>query len=343
MNASVPPAPLLSVIVPVYNGAATLGACLDALLAQTEGRNDVEIIVVDDGSTDGSARIAEQRGVSVLRQERAGAGAARNRGAQQARGNILLFTDADCEPLPAWIEQMVAPFSDPEIVGVKGAYRTRQRSPVARFAQAEYEEKYDRLARRAAIDFVDTYAAAYRRTLFERQGGFDPAFLLDEDQELSFRLAEAGHRMVFAPTAAVYHRHPTTVGRYAWRKVKLGRWKVRVLARHPKRAVHDSYTPGTQKLQLLLLPLLLSGIACAASELVPWAVPVSLSLFGLLTMVPLLAKARQQGWLIVLLAPPLVALRALALDVGLAWGTINLIVEHVRSLSAIHNLKGEGK
>jgi len=343
MNASVSPSRLASVIVPVHNGAHTLGACLSALLAQTEGRDDVELIVVDDGSSDDSARVAEQCGVVVLRQEHAGAGAARNRGARRATGAILLFTDADCEPLPGWIEQMLVPFSDPEVVGVKGIYRTRQRSAVARFAQAEYEEKYDRLARGDSIDFVDTYAAAYRRTLFERHGGFDPSFLLDEDQELSFRLAEAGHKLVLAPAAAVYHQHPGTLIGYARRKARLGRWKVRVHARHPAKAFQDSYTPWTQKAQLVLLPLVLAGIVAAACGLVTWAAPAIVALLGLLTTGPLLTKAWRQGWLIVLLTPPLAAVRALALDLGLAWGLICQIIEKVGNLSWMYNSKGEKK
>jgi GT2 family glycosyltransferase len=149
--------------------------------------------------------------VTVIHQEHAGAAAARNRGARQARGQVFLFTDADCEPAHDWIEQMLAPLADPEVMGVKGLYRTRQRSAVARFAQAEYEEKYDRQKRVEQIDFVDTYAAAYRRGVFGAHGGFDPEFLLDEDQEFSFRLARAGCKLVFNPAAVVYHQHPGTV------------------------------------------------------------------------------------------------------------------------------------
>ena len=98
-----------SVIVPVYNGAATLGGCLRALAQQTLPRAWYEVIVVDDGSADESAAIAAREGVCVLRQEHAGAAAARNRGACAARADILLFTDADCEPQQDWIEAMLAP------------------------------------------------------------------------------------------------------------------------------------------------------------------------------------------------------------------------------------------
>jgi cellulose synthase/poly-beta-1,6-N-acetylglucosamine synthase-like glycosyltransferase len=289
------------------------------------------VIVVDDGSSDGSLEIAARHGAKVICQEHRGAAAARNRGVAEALGQILLFTDADCEPLPDWIEQMVAALADPEAVGVKGVYRTRQRSWVARFAQAEYEEKYNRLAHAEKIDFIDTYAAGYRRDVFLRSGGFDAAFLYDEDQELSFRLAGAGHKLMFAPSAAVYHRHPDTVLGYIRRKVPLGRWKVRVHARHPARALRDSYTPWTQKAQLLLLPLTVAAAVAAAANLAPWAFVGALGALGLISTIPLMIIAARQGWSVMMMVPILAGLRALALEIGLVWGLASEIYIRART------------
>jgi cellulose synthase/poly-beta-1,6-N-acetylglucosamine synthase-like glycosyltransferase len=315
----------VSVIVPVFNGANTLDACLEALAGQSTGETEYEVIVVDDGSTDGSAGVAARYGVQVIRQKNAGAAAARNRGAQLAQGAILLFTDSDCEPLPDWLEQILIPFADPRVAGVKGAYRTRQGSVVARFTQAEYEEKYERLARMDQIDFVDTHSAAYRRDVFLAQGGFDPDFLLDEDQELSYRLAEAGCRLVFAPLAVVYHQHPASVRRYARRKAELGRWKVRVLARHPSKAVRDSYTPWTQKAQIALLPVTGALALAVAVGWLPWVALIAPAAVGLASIIPLLIKAAQHGWEVAAAAPALALLRAVALSVGMAWGVVSLI------------------
>jgi cellulose synthase/poly-beta-1,6-N-acetylglucosamine synthase-like glycosyltransferase len=279
-----------------------------------------EVIVVDDGSTDAAALVVGSYRALLISQEHAGPAAARNRGAAQAKGSFLLFTDADCQPEADWIEQMLAPLSDPIVAGAKGVYRTRQTSLVARFTQAEYEEKYRRLGRANQIDFVDTYSAAYRRDVFRAHGGFDPEFLLDEDQEFSFRLAGAGLRLVFAPMAVVYHQHPATLWEYARRKARLAHWKVRVHARHPSRAVRDSYTPWTQKAQIVLVPLALCAFTASAVGLMPWAVVAGAVLIGWASSIPLAVLAARQGRLVALVAPLLVLVRAAAAAVGLASG-----------------------
>ena len=251
----------VSVVIPVYNGAATLPAGLRALQRQTHPPD--EVIVVDDGSTDGSAGVARGLGtlhgspVHVISQPNAGPAAARNRGATAAQGDVLLFTDADCVPAPAWVKCMVAAFADPDVVGAKGVYRTRQRELVARFVQAEYEDRYDRMRPLTAIDFVDTYSAGYRRDVFLASGGFDTSFPTAsvEDQEFSFRLAEAGHRLVFVPDAQVFHIHDRTLGEYVRRKFWIGYWKVRVMREHPGKLVRDSHTPQVLKLQIGLATL----------------------------------------------------------------------------------------
>src|SRR5215212_4972938 len=178
--------PVASVIVPAHNAAATLPACLDALLGQAlpPGSGPLEIIVVDDGSHDATPALVARYApaVRLIRQAHAGAAAARNTGLAAAQAPLVLFTDADCAPWPTWAATLIAGLQDP-VVGVKGAYRTRQRALVARFVQLEYQDKYDRMAREPQIDFIDTYAAGYRRDIIVGLGGFNPAIRYVEDQE----------------------------------------------------------------------------------------------------------------------------------------------------------------
>ena len=315
---------MISVIIPAYNAEETLEACLAALGSQSVDAGEYEIVVVDDGSRDRTSEIAERYGVRLVRQPNAGPAAARNRGAQVARGEILLFTDADCEPTSDWVAQMIAPFQDAEVAGCKGIYRTRQRDWVARFVQLEYEYKYVRLARYAQIDFIDTYSAAYRRHVFLSNDGFDTVFSTAsvEDQEFSFRLASKGYRLVFSPQAAVYHIHDRTAGEYARRKYGIGYWKALLLRRHPRRAVRDSHTPQTLKAQIalagLLCPLVIAAIFWPP---VGWLVLGVVGLF-LAAAFPFQVHIARRDPPLLLIALWLLGVRAVALGVGLIAGTI---------------------
>ncbi len=317
-----------SVIIPAYHASESLPRCLTALQRQTTDSGLYEIIVVDDGSTDATAAIAEHTlkipHSQVICASHGGPAQARNLGAQAAHGEALLFTDADCEPAPDWIERLTSALAEPDVSGAKGAYRTRQRELVARFVQQEYQDKYDRLRRHARIDFVDTYSAAYRRTVFLDQGGFDLAFTTAsvEDQELSFRLAEQGQRLVFVPEAIVYHQHDATLGEYARRKYGIGYWKALVLQRHPGKAVSDSHTPQVMKVQMALLAAALGfSLSALFSSIGRWtAIGMWIMLFA--TMFPLLIKIARRDAAVVWIAPLLILLRAFSLSLGLIVGLI---------------------
>jgi GT2 family glycosyltransferase len=318
---------MISVIVPAYNAEATLGRCLAALRDQTQAPD--EILVVDDGSTDGSAELARHYNVQVIRQANAGPAAARNAGARAARGDLLLFTDADCAPDPDWVACMAAALADPTVAGAKGVYRTSQTEAVARFVQIEYEDKYNRMRGQERIDFVDTYSACYRRDVFLRAGGFDATFpsASVEDQEFSFRLAQAGQRLVFVSDACVSHLHDRTLAEYARRKFWIGYWKALVTRRYPSKLARDSHTPQVLKLQMGLAGvggvLSACGLLLRRTRLLRWG----LRCWGafVLTSLPFVHKARCKDPVVALLAPLLLFVRAWALGVGFVLGNLRWI------------------
>jgi len=312
----------ISVIIPAKNAAGSINECLQAVLTQKNISCELEVVLVDDGSTDNTAARATSMGVKVIRQDNAGPAAARNAGVRQARGEIVAFTDADCIPTADWLLHLTAPLNAPDVVGAKGAYRTRQRSWTARFVQQEYEFKYTRLTKQRYIDFIDTYSAAYRREVFLENGGFDPSFSVPsvEDQEFSFRLARKGYHMVFAPEAVVYHRHDQTWGEYARRKFGIGYWKAFMLRWLPEKFLSDSHTPPSLRWQILLLGL--TGLFCLGAlywSSAFWIALVYLALFYL-TSLPLFAQIYQRDRGVLWITPILLVLRALALGVGLLVG-----------------------
>ncbi len=313
---------MISVIIPAYNAAHVLPQCLAALANQTINQ-PWETIVVDDASTDQTSQIVGDYDVKLIRHEhRRGAGAARNSGIQQAKGEIICFTDADCEPTPDWLEKMIIPFADPEIIACKGRYRTRQKELTARFVQIEYEDKYDLLRQQTHIDFIDTYAAAYRRQQLLAYGGFDERMTYLEDQELSFRLAAQGYAMVYQPEAVVYHLHSDTPAKYLRKKVIIGYWKAQITRRYPDRLIKDSHTPQILKLQMVLVALTLLLIF-AGILFPPGLVFAGLGLlaFGL-TTVPFVVKAWAKDTAVALTSPFFLFGRALALGLGYFWGVV---------------------
>jgi glycosyltransferase involved in cell wall biosynthesis len=315
---------LVSIVIPTFNGASRIRHCLDALLNQVPGRN-VEILVVNDGSTDDTAQVVHNYpAVRLLNRANAGPAAARNDGAREARGEIVLFTDDDCVPMKDWLSAMLAPFSDPEVVGAKGIYRTRQASLAARFVQIEYEDRYHLMAQHPYIDFVDTYSAAFRRDRFLEMNGYDTSFPVAcaEDIELSYRMSARGWKMKFAPEAIVYHTHPDTFWKYLKKKYKFAFWRVLAVRKNPEKVVKDSHTPQVMKLQLLFAPALLAAIAVDVSLRPKLSLTALVAGAFVVSTMPFALRASRKDPVIALLSPLLLAARSCAQLLGVVGGLL---------------------
>ena len=198
--------PALSVVVPVRDGAAYLADALPVLRAAIG--EDTELIVCDDGSRDGSGQVAVGFGALVLRHDRsAGPAAARNHGARAARGDVLVFLDADVRVHPDTIARLRRALDDPAIAAAFGSY---DGSPPARSWPSLYKNLahhfvHQRSSREAATFWAG--CGAVRRDVFLAAGGFDPRYARPsiEDVELGYRLRAAGHRIRLVPDAQVTH------------------------------------------------------------------------------------------------------------------------------------------
>jgi GT2 family glycosyltransferase len=204
----------VSVIVVSHNEGDYLGRTVESLLRSLPA--DGEIIVVDDGSTDGSSDGLRDGydGVSVLRPaRRLGAAAARNFGARQASGNVVLFSDAHVEVPRVWARPLLKTLERPG-VGAVGAALTSMRYPQAkgyglRFTDAGLNVEWLDLksAKSYPVPLLGGFFLAFRRELFERIGGFDCGMGIwgMEDLEISIRLWTLGHKCLLVPGVDVAH------------------------------------------------------------------------------------------------------------------------------------------
>jgi len=205
----------VSVIVPAYNAARTLPHTLAAFPPPIP---PLEIIVVDDGSTDDTAQIARAAGARVRTLEKnIGAAAAKNCGAQLATGEILFFTDADIVPLREALERLDAAFQAPEVDGIVGLLD--ENIPHANWA-SQYKNlwmnfTYARFVGAERIGLFYTSVAAMRRAVFLRLGGFDENYRgasIAEDTEFGQRAWGNGARIRLAPELRVTHLKAYTFG-----------------------------------------------------------------------------------------------------------------------------------
>jgi len=189
---------LISIVVPVHDNAAGLEECLRAL-APSAGPS-VEILVVDDGSTDDPAAVVSRFPVRLLRLERnSGAGAARNFGARHAAGDVLLFVDSDVVAAPDAVGRVARLLEDrPEVAAVFGSYDAAPRAPglVSQFRNLLHHFVHQQGDPEASTFWAG--CGAVRRSAFEAAGGFDTGRYTRaiEDIELGYRLRDAGLRIL---------------------------------------------------------------------------------------------------------------------------------------------------
>lgn len=200
--------PVISVLVPAHNAAATLGDCLTALAAG--GGPPHEVVVVDDGSTDATAEIAARFGVRLVRLRRqSGAAVARNVAARHASADLLFFVDADVLVTPGAVARAVAVLERrPDVSAVFGSYTAHT---VHTNFSSVYKNLVHHLTHQAARPEATTFwsgAGAIRRDAFWSVGGFDPADTRTSDVEdiaLGYRLTRAGFRILLDRDLQVTH------------------------------------------------------------------------------------------------------------------------------------------
>ena len=215
--------PRVSIIVPAYNAADTLPTLFDRIAAQSLAADDVELIVVDDCSTDDTVGVVERSGLARLVRSgrRSGSFGARNLGAAVARGEYLAFTDADCVPASQWLERALAPFEDPGLDLVAGGIRIPlgprpSTAALIDSARCLDQERYVREGFGATANLV------VRRELFDRVGGFNGIIISGGDTEFGHRALASGASLRYVAEAWIAHDPRATARDLARKAYRLG-------------------------------------------------------------------------------------------------------------------------
>jgi cellulose synthase/poly-beta-1,6-N-acetylglucosamine synthase-like glycosyltransferase len=269
--------PRVSIIIPVKNEERTIEKCLRSL--QVLNYPDYEIIVVNDGSTDGTGALLSQfPAVTVITTEGIGPAAARNLALERSNTDYVAFTDGDCIIHPEWLNELLAHFTDATVMGVGGdqlcpadekpfGKQVHDFLNLLAFSSDYLKTKKSLMP----VKHNPTCNMMYRKQAFEIQQGFKQDLWPCEDLEFDYRLITAGYTLIFNPGAIVYHYRPHTLKGFSRMHFRYGRAHAKLVLKYGLMA------------KIHYIPLVLLGLAVAEGMLIVYN--PSLALAALLTFV----------------------------------------------------------
>ncbi len=256
----------VSVVIPVRNGDRWLPAVLDAVLAQL-GTRPFEVIVVDDGGARRAREIVSAHTgaahITVLEGAGRGAAAAINLGIRAARFELIAQIDQDVVIQPGWLDALLRALEDPHVGAAQGYYITDgTASLAARVMGLDLEQRYAAIDG-SATDHVCTGNTVYRASALRDAGPFDETLGYGYDNDMSYRLAGAGYRLVLRREARSLHHWRDGFAAYLVQQYGFGYGRIDVVARHRRRVSGDHVSPASMMIHpvLLLLALLVAAMS----------------------------------------------------------------------------------
>lgn len=256
----------VSFIIPVLNDARRLAMCLQSIRRTLAAQGLVEIVVVDNGSTDGSADVARRLGATVIVAEQGRVSTLRNLGAARAIGDILAFVDADHEIAAGWVMAALDTLGQPD-AGAAGALC--QPPLDGTWVQRAYGYLRGRPRGRRDVEWLGSGNLAVWRHVFDQLRGFDASLEACEDVELCGRIRAAGYRVISdARLDNVHHGDPRTLVALFRSELWRGRDNLRVSLRGPItwRSLPSTVVPI---IDLAMVAIVLAGVIAGAAGYAP--------------------------------------------------------------------------
>jgi succinoglycan biosynthesis protein ExoA len=237
--------PRVSLVIPVRNEGRFIEKCLESLAAQGYPRSQIEVVLVNDGSSDGTCELARHyagfgwHSFRLVENERSGTAAARNTGLGLAAGELVVPLIGHCELAPNYLSTAVATLEDQQAECVGGVIETVAPGLTGGAIAAALSSRWGvgnaRFRVGAGAGFVDTVAfGVYRREVFDRLGGYDETDDAGEDDEFNYRLLDDGGRIYLNPALRSRYHARDRLGEVVRQYYRYGRAKPAVLAAHPR-------------------------------------------------------------------------------------------------------------
>lgn len=315
----------VTIVIPAYNTARTIAPCIEGCLAQDYP--GVEIVIVDDGSTDETGHIVQRYPVRYIRQENAGPACARNRGWQTATGEVVCFTDSDCVPAPDWVSRLVEEYVLEKIAGVGGTYDIVNKGNL--LAECIHEEIVQRhLKMPKYVNYLGSFNVSYRRSVLEEVEGFNETYRIasGEDNDLAYSIIKRGYKLAFTNLAQVAHYHPDNLRQYLRQQFWHGYWRIQIYRNHPDMASGDSYGGIADFLQPPLAMLTLGALLFSFLPFMAYLFFTLLVIgWGLAWLMPLAIIQRTEQKRCLYLVPVLF-IRSYARGLGMTLGVIRFFI-----------------
>ena len=254
--------PFVSVVIPMFNEERSIHACLSSILSQDYPAHRMEVLVIDGASTDRSPEIIrslqqEHENLRIVNNPRRLTPTSLNRGIQEARGELFVRMDAHSSLEPDYVRTCVEVARRTGAENVGGLMRafgvTLQGRAIALATSSPFGVGGARFHYTTEEQYVDTvYLGCYRLDTLRSLGGYDEGMIIDEDDELNFRLTRAGGRIFLSPRIRSSYQCRSSF-RSLWKQYfRYGKWKVRLIQKHTGVPSLRHLVPGAWVLSLLV-------------------------------------------------------------------------------------------
>lgn len=318
---------IVSIVIPAFNAGRSIPKAIQGCLDQDYPKENLEIIVVDDGSTDDTRKIVQAYPVIYIAQRNQGPAKARNTGWIQAKGDIICFIDSDCIPERNLISKLTENYTSDEIGAVGGSYGIANiQSLLADCIHREIVYRHSRMLQN--VQALGSYNLSVRKSVLEEIGGFNEEYKMasGEDNDLSYRILKKHYLLIFDKDAIVFHYHPDKLVKYLKSQFWHGYWRVKLYREHPDMVKGDDYSNLWDYIQP---PLFLSILILFPFSFYPTVrfILMGLLFFGVLLQLPLcvtvIKTTKQLKYTEMII---ITFLRNFARGLGLLLGIINFII-----------------